>query len=104
MNFSIFTVFLKNRNIISKMKSSKVTDYAALTWVLINMASRVKYDNCTLLSTYIYYIKNSSTNSIDPYWISQISVFTLFYCDTCFANLNLGTKLTLVLYKVQICD
>ena len=30
LNFSIFTVFLKNRNIISKMKRSKVTDYAAL--------------------------------------------------------------------------
>ena len=30
MNFSIFTVFLKNRNIISKMKRSNVTDYAAL--------------------------------------------------------------------------
>ena len=31
LNFSIFTVFLKNRNIISKMKRSKATDYAALT-------------------------------------------------------------------------
>ena len=31
MNFSIFTVFLKNRNIIFKMKISKVTDYAALS-------------------------------------------------------------------------
>ena len=30
MNFSIFNVFLKNRNIIFKMKISKVTDYAAL--------------------------------------------------------------------------
>ena len=30
MNFSIFTVFLKNRNIIFKMEISKVTDYAAL--------------------------------------------------------------------------
>ena len=31
LNFSIFTVFLKNRNFISKMKRSKVTDYAALS-------------------------------------------------------------------------
>ena len=31
MNFSFFTQFLKNRNIISKIKISKVTDYAALT-------------------------------------------------------------------------
>ena len=30
LNFSFFTVFLKNRNIIFKMKISKVTDYAAL--------------------------------------------------------------------------
>ena len=30
LNFSIYTVFLKNRKIIFKMKISKVTDYAAL--------------------------------------------------------------------------
>ena len=30
MNFSFFTVFLKNRNISSNIKRSKVTDYAAL--------------------------------------------------------------------------
>ena len=30
VNFSYFTVFLKNRNISSKIKRSKVTDYAAL--------------------------------------------------------------------------
>ena len=30
LNFSFFTVFLKNRNVISKIKRSKVTDYAAL--------------------------------------------------------------------------
>ena len=28
--FKFFTVFLKNRNFISKIKRSKVTDYAAL--------------------------------------------------------------------------
>ena len=32
MNFSFFTVFLKNRNISSKIKRSKVTDYAALSY------------------------------------------------------------------------
>ena len=36
LNFSFFTVFLKNRNIISKIKRSKVTDYAALTKVLVS--------------------------------------------------------------------
>ena len=30
LNSSIFTVFLKNRNIVFKMKKSKLTDYAAL--------------------------------------------------------------------------
>ena len=30
LNLSIFTVFLKNRNFISKISRSKVTDYAAL--------------------------------------------------------------------------
>ena len=28
--FKLFVVFLKNRNIFSKIKKSKVTDYAAL--------------------------------------------------------------------------
>ena len=37
MNFSFFTVFLKNRNISSNIKRSKVTDYAALTKGLIMM-------------------------------------------------------------------
>ena len=31
MNLNIFTVFLKNRNYISKIRISKVTDYAALS-------------------------------------------------------------------------
>ena len=30
LNLSIFTVFLKNKNIILKIRRSKVTDYAAL--------------------------------------------------------------------------
>ena len=34
MNFSFFNVFLKNRNISSKIKRSKVTDYAALSKIL----------------------------------------------------------------------
>ena len=35
LNLSIFTVFLKDRNIISKIRRSKVTDYAALTTYLL---------------------------------------------------------------------
>ena len=38
MNCSFFTVFLKNRNISSKIKRSKVTDYAALT--LLNLIAQ----------------------------------------------------------------
>ena len=32
MNLSIFTVFLKNKNIIFKIRRSRVTDYAALKY------------------------------------------------------------------------
>ena len=35
LNLSIFTVFLKNRNFISKIRRSKVTDYAALRAFLV---------------------------------------------------------------------
>ena len=35
LNLGIFTVFLKNRNFISKIKRSKVTDYAALKFCLV---------------------------------------------------------------------
>ena len=31
LNLSIFTAFLKNKNIIFKIRRSKVTDYAALS-------------------------------------------------------------------------
>ena len=34
MHFSFFTVILKNRNIIQKIKRSKVIDYAALRHML----------------------------------------------------------------------
>ena len=36
---SIFTVFLKNKNIIFKIRRSKVTDYAALK-TIINLQKR----------------------------------------------------------------
>ena len=43
LNLSIFTVFLKKRNLISKIRTSKVTDYAALTGKLgINMYFKEK--------------------------------------------------------------
>ena len=33
--FEYFTVFLKNRNFISKIRRSKVTDYAALKFIVV---------------------------------------------------------------------
>ena len=42
MNFSFFTVFLKNRNISSKIKRSKVTDYAALTIIVHGRTRRLE--------------------------------------------------------------
>ena len=42
MNLSIFTVFLIKRNLISKLRRSKVTDYAALTFELLHENKKVK--------------------------------------------------------------
>ena len=39
LNFSYFTVFLKNRNIISKRRS-KVTDYAVLNTLALSVSVR----------------------------------------------------------------
>ena len=33
LEFEYFTVFLKNKNIIFKIRRSKVTDYAALNYI-----------------------------------------------------------------------
>ena len=38
LNLSIFTVFLENKNIIFKIRRSKVTDYAALN-IFINIST-----------------------------------------------------------------
>ena len=38
LNFSFFVVLLKNRNIIPKIKLSKVTDYAALSMKLLYLS------------------------------------------------------------------
>ena len=60
---SIFTVFLKNGNFISKIKRSKVTDYAALDYELTCcMEKSVDPDKlvsdldptCTLFSIGVY--------------------------------------------------
>ena len=53
MNFSIFTVFLKNRNIVFKIKISKVTDYAALKHALLYSFIVFKYV-ILILRKYIY--------------------------------------------------
>ena len=52
--FEYFTVFLKNRNYISKIRISKVTDYAALTLYLIEkpfnaFANRADPDQAALV-------------------------------------------------------
>ena len=41
----VFTVFLKNRNISSKIKRSKVTDYAALI-----PENEIQHENSSLIS------------------------------------------------------
>ena len=52
MNLSIFNVFLKNKNIIFKIRRSKVTDYAALK-TSINLKRHDPYQN--LSSIYDYF-------------------------------------------------
>ena len=41
LNLSIFTVFLKSKNIIFKIRRAKVTDYAALTLTTLCMSHNV---------------------------------------------------------------
>ena len=41
-----FTVFLKNRNCISKIRRSKVTDYAALNVLMYTIHNKFSYFLC----------------------------------------------------------
>ena len=50
LDFSILTVFLKNRNIIFKMKISKVTDYAALSKSFTDTGRQTSYNHKTYSS------------------------------------------------------
>ena len=52
LNLSIFTVFLKNINLISKISRSKVTDYAALTFL---SGVKVKTECFCRLEDFFYY-------------------------------------------------
>ena len=57
-----FTVFLKNWNIISKIKKSKVTDYAALKWrsqeSSIEIRAQKSYPTPYNVHTRIYFSTN----------------------------------------------
>ena len=44
--FEYFTVFLKNRNFISKIRISKVTDYAALSIMPSSVCCLLVFLNC----------------------------------------------------------
>ena len=48
-------MFLKNRNIIFKMKISKVTDYAALKILILNHLSLLVY-NKNMCAYYMYIV------------------------------------------------
>ena len=52
LNLSIFTVFLKNKNIILKIRRSKVTDYAALTYDLKRKLKKSKNVHSCRLSLF----------------------------------------------------
>ena len=54
MNLRIFTVFLKNRKFISKIKRSKVADYAALNcfnFLIISICYDVQFNLIQALKT-----------------------------------------------------
>ena len=55
LNLSIFTVFLKNKNIIFKIRRSKVTDYAALKFVDTCHMQRSGDCCCCLVMIYVVY-------------------------------------------------
>ena len=69
--FEYFTVFLKNSNFISKIRISKVTDYAALILMLILKYSPLPTDVCRSWTHngLIY-----ATFSIKPYKLIKISL------------------------------
>ena len=60
LNLNICTVFLKNRKFISKIRISKVTDYAALNVILLtcvpsrlnNFSGTCKYNTIALSKSY----------------------------------------------------
>ena len=56
----MFTVFLKNRNFISKIKISKVTDYAALIHAVIDHCSKMVGINVDQIYEIWAYIKARS--------------------------------------------
>ena len=47
--FEYFTVFLKNKNIIFKIRRSKVTDYAALRQVLLYFDIELSISKCEIV-------------------------------------------------------
>ena len=51
--FEYFTVFLKNRNFISKLKRSKITDYAALKYNSLMFHTFKKVSNEHLVTFYV---------------------------------------------------
>ena len=53
LNFSFFTVFLKNINISSKIKRSKVTDYAALIIVFVGVKIPFHNPFCTVSAIHL---------------------------------------------------
>ena len=59
LNLNIFTVFLKNRNFISKIRISKVTDYAALT--------SLSTDRIDLINIHITFFTSNITNQTRSY-------------------------------------
>ena len=76
MNLSILTVFLKNRNFISKIRRSKVTDYAALIHIRIKGGA----GNVTCLNLPLFFSDRYKGMLLT--WIIVLFVRRVCLCNT----------------------
>ena len=92
-------MFLKNRNISSKIKRSKVTDYAALRWdltdlILSNMLSPARFLNCRT--------RGVSGNRL-CYVVSHVVLVTeVSMTLTVFVNITRGTQVLRYLGGLEV--
>ena len=78
MHLSIFTVFLKNKNIIFKIRRSKVTDYAALNSETIPVLFVVLDFLLCLVDKYHRYKESSQFETLGDSQHACIAIICVF--------------------------